>query len=112
MYPIQQFNKSLFTAQAMTATVSSLVQDVSTCIRLSIQASWAGTVPVGTLHVQCSNDGLNFNDDPEVTPIAISGATGSSFNKIVNCSYPFLRLTYTFTSGTGTLNVTVSGKNQ
>jgi hypothetical protein len=112
MYPIQQINVPLFNAQSIASSELSIVQDVSSCVRLCVQAVWSGTSPVGVLHVQGSNDGIHFNDDPEVTPIAISGNSGSALVKINNCSYPWLQLSYVFTSGTGTLSAQVSGKIQ
>jgi hypothetical protein len=112
MYPIQQINVPLFNGQSISTSQLSIVQDVSSCMRLCVQAVWTGTSPVGTLNVLASNDGVNFNEDPEVTPIAISGDSGSALVKINNCSYPWLQLSYVSSSGTGSLTVHVSGKIQ
>jgi hypothetical protein len=112
MYPIQQINPTLLDLQTIgTGTVTSIEQDVSSCVRLCVQAVWTGTSPIGVLSVLVSNDGINFDEDPEVTPINISGNSGSALVKIANCSYPWLQLSYVGASGTGTLTVTVSGKN-
>ena len=108
--PIQKINAPLINAQSVASNITSISQDVMECIRLCIQASWTGSSPVGTLHVRASNDGINFDDDPEVTPISISGNSGSALVKISNCSYPYLQLFYSSVSGTGTLTVLVSGK--
>lgn len=110
MSPIQKLNTKVIDAGDMSGNITSSSLDVREVIRLCIQASWSGTAPVGTLHVQGSNDNINFNDDPEISPSAISGNTGSALVKINNCSYPYLRLSYTFTSGVGSLTGIVSGK--
>lgn len=113
MYPIQQFSEPLFSGQSLASSVNSPSQDASSVVRLCIQAEWsAGSSLSGTLHFQVSNDNINWNDDPEVTPITISGASGSAVAKVANCSYPWCRLSYVSSAGTGTLTCVVSGKNQ
>lgn len=113
-YPIHNLNATLVSAHSLAtsfnANSTAVIVQETKC--LSVQAVWAGTSPVGTLQVTCSNDGVSFSNDPEqASPIAISGNSGSAVIKISNCSYSFVSVSYVSTSGTGTMTVTVSGKS-
>lgn len=88
---------------------------------VSYDISWAGTAPVGTITVEVSNsysqnfDGsvrnpgtwntVTLSDDADV-----SGGTGSGFVNIAGTAGYAIRLRYTATSGTGLMQVIVSGK--
>lgn len=108
--PIHLFNNHIVNATSLATTFTSSSQDVVSCRRLCFQISWTGSSPVGSLKVQGSNDGITFADDPEVSPVSISGASGSALIKIDNVSYNFAQLVYTSTSGTGTIDIWVNGK--
>jgi hypothetical protein len=84
----------------------------------SAQAEWTGT-PTGTLKVQVSNKnplGPNDNgsfpsfvagdwvDLPDTT-VAIAGSAGNQVYDAEDASYAWVKVIYTNTSGTGTLNV-------
>jgi hypothetical protein len=94
----------------------------------SYSVSWTGTIPVGTLSLQTSNDyALNttgqvsnagtWNTVPGnvngayATTIAISGNTG---NGMIDYSAPTgvhsVRLAYTAASGTGTMTIVFTAK--
>jgi hypothetical protein len=108
--PIYLLDVPVIINGAMTATIHSISLDVKEAIRLSAQVSWVGAAPVGSILIEGSLDNVLFNTDPETIPFALSGASGSTLIKISNVSYPFVRLSYVFTSGTGTLNVSISAK--
>ncbi len=88
---------------------------------------WAGTSPVGVVTVEVSNDysilpngtvnatgtwvGIPFVNaaGATVTSFALTGNSGKGFLEVVTNAYA-IRTVYTYTSGTGTLTVTVNGK--
>lgn len=78
----------------------------------SIQGVWTGGTAVGTFKLQGSNDpgdngvGNTANQPTNWTDIssssqAISGSPGSILYDVTECSYRWVRLVYTRTSGTG-----------
>lgn len=108
--PIHLLNKTIVPATSVGTTFSSSPVEVNEAIRLCIQASWTGSSPVGSIQVEGSNDGTIWSADPEATAITVTGNTGQAIKKIVNCSYSWVRVTYTATSGTGTVTVTLNAK--
>lgn len=88
-------------SSALTASLTSDVCDVRTEVVYSVQASWSGT-PTGTLKLQLSNDATTWTDGP--SPQTLSGAAGSYLWDTVQTGVGYVRLAYTFTSGTGTLS--------
>ena len=100
---------------AMTANFNSAPIAISKYNTVSIQASWTGT-PTGTLQLQISNDPTLFPaGGPQVwtnysgTSAPVSG-TPDSFVWNLNCPALWVRVAYTFTSGTGQLTVYTHGK--
>ncbi len=90
---------------------------------ISYDISWVGTAPIGNITIQASNTytqnaaGVvqnvgNWNTLTLSSTTAVSGNTGNGFIDIDTLAGYAVRLVYTPTSGTGTLNVTVSGKVQ
>lgn len=76
--------------------------------RLSIQATIEGA-PVGSLKIQCSNDLTkdgnlvsNWVDYADST-VAVSGPVQIMYN-LKDISFKWIRLSYTFTSGTGLIS--------
>lgn len=103
--PIQ----TLSSAVSLAASVNSNAGNVSQVLGYSIQAIISGgTSPTGTLKLQYSNDGTNWDD--------ISGATWSvtdNGNRMFNQSgvyYNYVRAVYTRTSGTGNLSLVLVSK--
>lgn len=111
---------------SMTSTVNSEGIDLNQTVLYSIQASWTGT-PVGTLKLQISDDIVPVaasstnpvGTNPAGNVINWSDYTGSPSlvngpgNFVWNVSdvgYRWVRLVYTPSSSTGTLNATFSGK--
>lgn len=91
-------------------TTSSSSVDVSDCSLVAMQAVWSGTTPVGTVTLEGSLDGVNFSTFG-ASSISVSGATGSAVVTSNAIGFPFLRATFTYTSGTvASLKVYVSSK--
>lgn len=100
----------------LASNIESSVVSVKNLDNASIIVTWTGTSPVGVLTVQARNNGAG-----EVNPedwydldmggtINISGNSGN--HQLVFNLLPFtdLRLVYTATSGSGTLNAVITSK--
>lgn len=111
----------LLTNGNMAGSLNSFGEDVNQIFMFSIQAVFTGA-PNGTLKIQVSNDdvpvGIN-GQDPAVNVVNWVDYTGSSqtilaagnFMYIVaEGGYRWVRLVYTASSGSGTLNVVYNGK--
>lgn len=113
--------KQIITNGTMTGTATVLGPSAAVSVygfgiqnldNVGIRLAWTGT-PIGTFSVECSVnavdwDALTFN--PALTQPA--GGSGSSY--LINLNqvpYPYVRLKYVNTSGTGTLNAWISGKD-
>lgn len=111
---------SLMPAGDMSGNLASNGVDVNQIFMFSIQAVFTGA-PVGSLKVQVSND--DVPDAPGSNPsanvvnwvdytgsaTAVSGS-GNFMWIISNGGYKWVRIAYTFTSGTGSLSLLYSGK--
>lgn len=102
-------NDQVVTNGSMGANVTSSAVNTNEAGLAGVQAIWsAGTTPVGTLFLQVSSDGgttyTNYDSGQ-----AVSGSSGSvHWNIIVGHSY--LRIFYSRTSGTATLNAFINSK--
>ncbi len=111
----------------MSGNLTSLVTIIQKISMPSYQVVWSGTSPVGTLSVQVSNDyALNPNGTVEnagtwstlylnyqgsvQSTVPVSGNSGSEPIDILQTGFYAMRLIYTFGSGVGTMNATISGK--
>ncbi len=106
---------------SMAADVTSPVTNIKDQDNVGFQVIWTG-VPVGTFAVEVSNShaqdsqgvvsnagtwsALTF--DPPLA--AATGAAGDFFIDVNQAGAAWIRFKYTATSGTGTLNVWLSGK--
>lgn len=99
-------------------SISTIIQNLS---MLSYAVTWSGTTPVGTVSVQASNDYSQNSDGsisnpgtwntlPLSSTTTVSGNTGNGFIDIDAQAGYALRFVYTAGSGTGSMNVTASGK--
>lgn len=96
-------------AASMAATITSRAIDIRRGKGWAVQFVWLGT-PTGTCKVQSSVDGSTW-EDVSGASIATGGAPGNqSFNTAAAVNYPYIRLVYTFTSGTGTLTATTASQ--
>lgn len=112
---------------SMAANITSMPTILQSLSRVSYSVSWAGSSPVGTIQIQCSNDyaigatgtvvnsgtwntmTVSLNGSP-VQTIPVTGNSGSGLIDITATAAYAVRLVYTFTSGTGTLQAIVTGK--
>lgn len=102
-----------------TATINSEIIDCNQVWAYSIQAVYSGT-PSGTIKLQASADIVNLGADgsqPTISnwtdlsgTVALSGTAGSSMFTNANFGYRWVRLSYTNSSGTGTLNAVINAK--
>jgi len=91
----------LLDATSLGATVSSTAIDVTRLIYASLAVEWSGT-PTGSLVVEVQN-----GDSPWIATTftqALSGAAGTKMFEFTLMPWENMRLTYTRTSGTGTLS--------
>ena len=112
---------SVITNGDMSANIISAVTIVQNLSMISYDVSWTGTAPVGVMSVQVSNtytqnaDGTVRNAGNWTTltlsaPTNVSGATGNGFIDVDATGAFAMRLVYTWTSGTATMNATISAK--
>lgn len=102
-------NEVLLASGNMSGNITSPAVSTAHMGYLTVAAIYVGTVPTGTLKLQCSLDsGVNWIDIPSMS-VAIS-ASGSSLFEMKEFGYPQVRAVYTFTSGTGSLLLQVNGK--
>lgn len=104
---------AMINAVSMGASITSNTVNVLNLDQASILVEWsAGSTPVGVLTVEARNGEkenwyeLDFN-----SVMSVSGNTGSI--QIVFNQMPFtdIRLKYTRTSGSGTMDATITMKN-
>jgi len=111
---------SVITNASMSASVTSLVTVIQTNSMISYDISWTGT-PTGTFSVQVSDTyqqnaaGVvsvpgNWSTLPLSSTPTLTGSAGNGAIDIDASGFYAIRLVYNYTSGTGVLNATVSGK--
>lgn len=119
---MRQSSVALLTAQSMGASFNSTGINLISIYAFSIQIVWSGgSAPVGIFKLQGSNDaGDNGSGqgvsqptnwtDITTSPQSISGSPGSLLFDVTECSYRWVRLVYTRTSGSATANATMNTK--
>lgn len=94
-----------------TATTVSPIFNANGLDNIGLQVSFSGTM-VGTLSVQCSIDNQNYVDLTFSPPLAQPSGTNISYLIDLNqLPFPYLRVSYTNSSGAGTLDVYLSAKD-
>lgn len=93
----------LASAQSMASSFNSNAFNLDRTPIFAIQAVYTGS-PVGTLKLQSSNDGTNW-DDIAGSTVAVSAAGSQTWN-YTGAGFGKVRLVYTATSGTGSLTAT------
>lgn len=113
--------KALVSAGDMSGSIASIGIDLQGVDSYAIQAVYTGS-PVGTLKLQLSTDAVAPGPDSNValnvvnwsdytgSSLAISAA-GDVMYKIDKGGERWVRLIYTRSSGSGTLNATFNGKS-
>jgi hypothetical protein len=119
---MRQSSVQLLKNQSMTATVTSTGINLISAFAFSIQATWSGgSATAGTFKLQASNDagdtgsGQAVSQPTNWTDVAnssqtITGTPGSILYDVTECSYRWVRLVYTPSAGTATLNATINTK--
>jgi hypothetical protein len=103
-------------AAAMTANITSLAVDIRGATVAGVQCVAASGTHVGSIAIEESIDGDNWFPVPfSDGSSAIAVTNGAALNDLKNLGElggAFLRVVYTFTSGTGTLSVWVLPKRR
>lgn len=116
-------NQTLATGD-LGASFDSAPFRIESQVYTAIQAVWTGTLPIGVLKVQASNDQgtdnvgtgvTNWSDIPasgSLNPatVSVSGASGNGLFEIREAGYKWIRVVYTRTSGTGSIAITINAK--
>lgn len=112
---------SVITNGDMSGSITSDVTIIQNLSLIGYDISWTGSSPVGAMSVQISNT-YSLNPDGTVrnagnwTTLTLSAATnvsGNSGNGFIDVELTganAIRLVYTRTSGTGTMNATIAAK--
>jgi hypothetical protein len=104
------------------ATLTSIPTEITILDDISFQFNFTGT-PTGTFNIQVSADyepgrapnmepanAGNWVNLPFSPALSAGGSAGSVFVDIVQTGASYIRATYTKTSGTGSLDILVTGK--
>jgi hypothetical protein len=99
------------TSGAMTGTLTSDTLDTYYATYLSIHLHSASNTHVGTITLYASNTGSDWNAISLSS--SVTASNGSALDAIIELKEycpRYLRVVYTYTSGTGTLTGTIVGK--
>lgn len=110
----------VITNGSMAGNITSAVVEIKNQDNIGIQMIWTGA-PVGTFAVQVS---MTFQEDsfgnvtnpgtwtsiPLTPAITAAGSGDNAYIDLNQLSAPYVRVVYTRTSGTGTLNAFIDGK--
>lgn len=119
---MRQQSSPLLTNVTMGANITSLGINLISIYAYSIQVVWSeGSAPIGTFKLQGSNDAGDNGSGQGVSqptnwtnitssPQDVSGTSGSLLYDVTECSYRWVRLVYTRTSGTATASATINTK--
>lgn len=98
----------IITNGVLNADIASAAQDINQMLAYAVHGVYTGAGADGTLETQASNDGTNW--------ILIAGTQavvagpGQYMVNVENAGYKFARVVFTFSSGTGLLNVRITAK--
>lgn len=112
---------SVITNGSMATSITSKVSIIQNLTMIGYDISWTGTAPVGVMSVQVSNtftqngdgsvrDAGNWTTLTLSAPTNVSGNSGNGFIDVDATGAYAIRLIYTRTSGTGTMNATLCAK--
>lgn len=97
--------------QSMASSFNSNEFDVSSFKGFSIQCVYSGS-PNGAMKIQVSNDQEDPTNWDDLDNSSVTITTSGSETYIVNdVFYNFIRLVYTFSSGSGTFNAKIVAKD-
>jgi hypothetical protein len=98
-------------SMAGTATITSPTFNANNLDNVGLEVSWTGT-PTGTISVLASISNENFyalTFDPTLTQPA--GSPGAYLINLNQVPFPYVQVQYVNSSGSGTLDVWLSGKD-
>ncbi len=98
-------------AMAATNTIYTQIVDITLKDNLGLEITWTGTA-VGTISVLCSSSGTAFyplSFSPSITQPA--GSAGGYLIDLNQVPWKYILIKYINTSGSGTLNVTLTTKD-
>jgi len=107
--PILLLNELIFDAQSMSTDLTSSIIDLGEAVGYCAHFVWTGS-PEGSVIVQASNFNNNLDSFVEVDSQATGGTDGNYLLNIERAQYRYVRVLFSRTSGTGTLNTRVSAK--
>ena len=93
----------------MASSLTSPAVGIQFLDNVGIMASWTGT-PTGTFAVQVSVDTVTWVPITLSPAITASGSADQAYFELNQLSAPYIRLVYTASSGSGTLNALVTAK--
>jgi len=101
---------NLIVDDPMTGTVASKALQVEQSRTIGIHIVFTGT-PTGTFTVEASNDEVDWVNLPFTEGAILAAGSGDSHAlTLKEYPYEFVRVVYTFTSGSGVLNVKLKTK--
>jgi hypothetical protein len=103
------FKEVILAPSSMAANQTSTTVNVDTIDCYCVQAYWTGSTPVGSMAVNASNDNVNFTT---IGTLTITGNSGNAMLNADNPAYSYVQVVYTATSGTGTITITMNGKQR
>lgn len=101
--------KSLAAGDLSQATVTSASTNIEGYDNISIQINATGT-PSGTFEIQGSVDNSNWIALDLSSVPTLSGAADQILVNLVDLAFPWIRTVYTKVSGSGAVDVWVTGK--
>lgn len=93
----------------MSGNLASAVTDIRWLDNIVMYLTFTGT-PTGTFAVQTSPDQVNWFSLALVPSPVASGSGGNHRIELNQLSDPYIRATYTASSGSGALTVVIAGK--
>lgn len=104
---MHKFKQDNLTAMSLSATGSSDPVQVDGMLYTDIQAVWTGT-PVGTLYLETSSNKTTWSTYTG-SQAAVSGAGDFTWH-ILLCGTPWIRVSYTRSSSTGSATIIATSK--
>src|SRR4051812_28064818 len=96
-------------AMSLAATGSSNTIKIKYANLAGIQLNWTGT-PTGTINLQGSLDDSTYVTMTLSAAIAPAGSADTGLIDILDTAMPYLKILYTRTSGTGSMNIYLNYK--
>lgn len=101
--------KRLITNGDMSGNLTSESFCLDNMEHISVNCNYVGT-PTGNLVYEISSDMSDPTNWQTLATVAVAGAAGGQIWLDRNAPYKYMRITYAFTSGVGTLNVNIIAK--